>query len=244
MSWPHRGNLHQHRRHGDTPERKASSTFYSTKTAITPAPVEKLLTSRRTSALAGGLHSTEKVPWRKTMKMNMKRTFVPAGIALLFTASAVAQQVKTDFDHNANFNQYKTFSFEKIQTPDPFWVDRIKSSVSASLTAKGWTQVASGGDATIVAMEIDQTHRSLNTYYDGFGGGWGWRWGGGLGETTTTVDTYEVGTLVVDLFDARTKKLLWRGSSSETLSDKADKNAKALDKGVQKMFDHFPPEKK
>ena len=53
-----------------------------------------------------------------------------------------------------------------------------------------------------------------------------------------------VGTLVVDMFDVHTKKLVWRGSASDTLSDKSDKNIKNLDKGVQKMFDHFPPGQK
>lgn len=74
----------------------------------------------------------------------------------------------------------------------------------------------------------------------GFGGGFG----GGFGEATTTEDTYNVGTLVVDLFDSNTKKLIWRGSASETLSQKSDKNIKNLDKGVEKMFDHFPPDVK
>ena len=100
----------------------------------------------------------------------------------------------------------------------------------------------SGGDISIVAMEMTKNNRTLNTYYDGFGGGW--RWGGGFGNATTTVDTYKVGTLVVDLFDAKTKTVIWRGSSSDTLSDKSDKNIKNLDKGVQKMFDHFPPSEK
>jgi hypothetical protein len=66
--------------------------------------------------------------------------------------------------------------------------------------------VESGGDVAILAMDMNQNHTTLNTYYDGFGGGW--RWGGGLGGTTTTVNTYQVGTLVVDLFDASTKKLI------------------------------------
>jgi len=55
----------------------------------------------------------------------------------------------------------------------------------------------------------------------------------------TTVETYKVGTLVVDLFDAKTEKVIWRSSSSDTLSDKADKNTKNLNKGVNKMFQHF-----
>jgi hypothetical protein len=150
--------------------------------------------------------------------------------------------VKTDYDRNADFTRYKTYSWEKVQTQDQLWVDRIEGAVNAALAAKGWTQVPSGGNVAIVAIEMTKNQQTLDTFYNGFGGGW--RWGGGFGDATTTVDTYKVGTLVVDLFDANTKKLIWRGSSSDTLSDKSDKNIKNLDKGVQKMFDHFPPEEK
>ena len=91
-------------------------------------------------------------------------------------------------------------------------------------------------------MEINRNHQTLNTYYDDFGGGWRWRGFGGFGESTTTSETYTVGTLVVDLFDAKTKTLVWRGVSSGMLSDKSDKNIKNLNRGVQKMFQHFPPD--
>jgi Domain of unknown function (DUF4136) len=175
--------------------------------------------------------------------MNVKRTiFASVGIVLLSATVSFAQQVKTDYNRGTDFSNYKTYSWEKVQTQDPLWVDRIKEAVNAALAAKGLTPVESGGNIAIVAMEMTQNHQSLNTYYDGFGGGW--RWGGGFGNATTTVDNYKVGTLVVDLFDANTKTLIWRGSSSDTLSDKSDKNIKNLDKGVQKMFDHFPPEAK
>ena len=177
--------------------------------------------------------------------MNVQRTiFGSVGIVLLFATATFAQQVKTDYDRSTNFGQYKTYSWEKVQTPDQLWVDRIKEAVNASLTGKGLTPVESGGDISIVAIEMTKNQQTLNTFYDGFGGGWGWRRGGGFGDSTTTVDNYKVGTLVVDLFDAHTKTLLWRGSSSDTLSDKSDKNIKNLDKGVEKMFDHFPPDVK
>jgi hypothetical protein len=171
-------------------------------------------------------------------------------IATLFVSTflpvALSAQVKTDYDHNANFGQYKTFSWGKVKTRDPLLVDRIKDAVDRTLTAKGWSQVDSGGDISIIAMEITQNQQTLNTFYDGFGGGWRWRGfgGGGFGDATTTTETYQVGTLVVDLFDAKTKNLVWRGSSSDTLSDNADKNTKNLDKGVEKMFGHFPPKTK
>jgi Domain of unknown function (DUF4136) len=166
------------------------------------------------------------------------------GMAVLFASASFAQHVKTDYDRSADFSQYKTYSWEKVNTPNSLWVDRIKAAVNSELAAKGWTQVESGGSVSVMAMEMTQSHQTLNTYYDSFGGGWGWRGGFGdeFGDFTTTESTYKVGTLVVDLFDSNTKKLIWRGSSSDALSDKSGKNIKNLDKGVEKMFDHFPPD--
>jgi hypothetical protein len=166
------------------------------------------------------------------------------GMMFVFAGKLSAQDVKTDYDHNANFTQYKTYSWEQVKTKDPLFVDRIKSAVNAALTAKGWTPVNSGGDVSIIAIQTTQDQQTLNTFYDGMGGGWGWRrfGGGGFGEATTTTETYKVGTLIVDLYDAKTKQLIWRGSSSDTLSNNSDKNTKNLDKGVEKMFKKFPPE--
>ena len=177
--------------------------------------------------------------------MNAKlKTFGFIGIALLGATSALGQQVKTDYDRATDFSPYKTYSWEKVQTKDPLWADRIESAVNAALDAKGWTQVPSGGNIAVVAIETTQTQQTLDTFYEGFGGGWRWRGMGVFGDSTTTVENYKVGTLVVDLFDANNKKLIWRGSASDTLSDKSEKNIKSLDKGVQKMFRHFPPQAK
>jgi len=176
--------------------------------------------------------------------MKLQRVAVALlGIMFLFADVSMAPQVKTDYDRGANFAQYKTYSWEHVKTKDPLFVDRIKSAVNAALAARGWTQVESGGDVSIVAIQVTTNQETLNTFYNGFGGGWGWRrfGGGGFGEATTTTETYTVGTLVVDLFDSRTKKLLWRGASSDTLSNNSDKNIKNLDKGVEKMFRQFPP---
>src|SRR5580698_274575 len=183
---------------------------------------------------------------KETFMNAQRRILSLIGIALLCATASFAQQVKTDYDRSADFSQYKTYSWERVQSQNPLWVDRIKAAVNSALAAKGWTQVESGGNVSIVAMEMNQTHQTLNTYYDSFGGGWGWgrRFGGfgdNFGESTTTPETYRVGTLVVDLFDTSSKNLFWRGSLSDVLSDKSSKNIKNLDKGVVKLFDHFPP---
>ena len=170
------------------------------------------------------------------------RTAVCTVLFLVALGTALAQHVTTDFDHQANFSQYKTYSWQEIKPANSLWDARIKNAVDAQLAAKGWTQVDSGGDVSVVAIKTTQTEKTLQTFYDGFGGGWRWRGLGGMGESTTTVQNYKEGTLVVDLYDAKTKQLLWRGSAEDTLSNKAAQNEKNLDKGVAKMFKKFPPE--
>ena len=174
---------------------------------------------------------------------DFNRTTIYALFFLTLLGSAFAQKVETDFDHQANFSQYKTYLWQEIKLANSLWDARIKNAVDTQLAAKGWTQVASGGDVAVVAIKTSQTQRTLQTFYDGFGGGWGWRrfGGGGFGDATTTEQDYKVGTLVIDLYDAKTKQLIWRGSAQDTVSDSAAKNEKNLDKGVTKMFKAFPP---
>ena len=181
--------------------------------------------------------------------MSVKYRIVFSMAIAILAATASLAEVKTDYDRTAEFSRYKTYSWGKVHAQNPLWGDRIKAAITSALAAKGWTAVESGGEVSIMAMEMAKDHSTLNTYYDSFGGGWGWRrWGGGFGDgfgtSTTTEETYRVGTLVVDLFDTNTKKLIWRGSASDTLSDKSDKNIKKLNSDVQRMFDHFPPDVK
>jgi hypothetical protein len=134
--------------------------------------------------------------------MDVKRRIFESIAAILFATASLAHQVKTDYDSSANFSQYKTYFWEKVrETQGPLWIDRIKEAVNATLTAKGLTPVESGGDVAIVAIKTTQNQRTVDTFYDGSGGGWRWR-EGAFEDASTTIDTYKVGTLVVDLFDA------------------------------------------
>ena len=159
---------------------------------------------------------------------------------LLACALGVLATVKTDYNHSADFGHYKTYSWIKVSVQDPLWEDRISNAVDSQLSAKGWTKVEADGDAALAAYGSTRNQKTLQTWYDGFGGGWFWH-GFGDGLATTTVQETPVGTLMVDIFDSSTKKLIWRGIASDTLSGKPDKDEKKLDKAVAEMFKNFPP---
>ena len=166
--------------------------------------------------------------------------FTTAGVALLGFGLLTAA-VKTDYDHGADFAHYKTYSWLRVDAADSLWTDRIKQAVDQQLSEKNLTRVDAGGDISITAMGRVRQQQTYETFYNGLGGGWRWRGFGGLGETSTAVEETPVGSLAVDMFDASTKKLVWRGTATDTLSNKPDKDTKKLDNEVANMFKKFPP---
>jgi hypothetical protein len=164
-------------------------------------------------------------------------------LLLLGSMHAFAADINADYDHTTSFSQYRTYSWIKVQAGDSLWADRIQQDVDAQLAAKGWTKVAANGSASVSALETTQNQNTLETFYDGFGGGWRWRGGGGMGMATTATDVTKVGTVVVDVFDSQSKQLIWRGTESADLSGHSDKNAKSLAKNLETLFKHFPPSK-
>jgi hypothetical protein len=167
----------------------------------------------------------------------MNKYFLWTALTAALGGIALVAAVKTDYSHSTDFGRYRTYSWISVKAGDSLWQDRITQAVDSQLAAKGWSKVPSGGDASVSAFGATHNQQTLQTFYDGFPG---WRWRG-FDEATTTVENTPVGTLVVDIFDTQSKKLLWRGSSSDSLSEKSDKNEKKLEKSVEDMFKHFPP---
>jgi hypothetical protein len=169
-----------------------------------------------------------------------KRLALTCALALIALPAIVsAQKVRTDFDPSVDFSAFKTFAWtDGTPSPNPFGEQRIHQIVEAALVAKGLTRVDAHPDLLVATHVVTQERKELTTY--GYGGSW--RWGGGT--ATTTVDTYTEGTLAVDLVNATTKQLVWRGVGTDTASDKAEKNTKKVQKAVDKMFTNYPPGKK
>jgi hypothetical protein len=173
--------------------------------------------------------------------MNAKHLVSAAALGLLSVACGYSIQTATDYDRHVSFSNYHSFFILKGNPSGNALMDqRAQDDVKSALTSKGWMEVPEGeGQAAVVVHAATKTKHTYETLYDGWGGGWGWR--RGFGGATTFVNDYKVGTLVVDIFDAKTKQAIWHGSASDALSDNAKSNAQATEQAIDKMFSHFPP---
>lgn len=184
------------------------------------------------------------------------KSFVVALALALFPLAASAASVTTDSDPSVNLASYKTYYWaQKPSSGAPLMDQRIVADVDAQLQAKGFT-LAADGDIALSANVSTTEKQSLDTFYTGPAmGGWGWRggWGGrgwgmgmqgmggmGMADTTTTVNNYEVGTLVVDMFDTKTKEAIWRGTASGAVPSSMTRQNKVVDSSIVKMFAKFP----
>jgi hypothetical protein len=175
---------------------------------------------------------------------------------LLLAASSVAQDVRYNFDKNADFSKFKTYKWVPIKDADKVndLVDKqIKDAVDAELATKGLTKVE-GDDANLYigyqpAIGQEKQFNSYSTGYGGagygYGPGWGGGWYGGMGTTTTTGSTSTIykGQLDLDMYDSAAHDIVWRGVVSKTIDPNAkpEKQQKNLAKAVRKLLKNFPP---
>lgn len=172
--------------------------------------------------------------------MQLSRIGAGLGLVMFVAATTLAQTVKTDYVKGTEFSKYQTFMWIKEPTTiNPLNSKRIADGVNSALTHKGLKLVTSDADLGIAAHTATEKEQTIHTFYDGFGGGWRWR--DSFGSATTTVNTYTVGTLVIDIFDCRSKEAIWRGTAMKTLSDNPQKLADSINKAIAKMFKDFPP---
>jgi hypothetical protein len=185
----------------------------------------------------------------------MKRIYLLSLVLLLVAASsAVAQDVRYNFDNTANFAGYKTYKWVPIKDAVKLseLVDRqIKAAFEAEFAKKGLSQVDSDTADLYIGYQAAVNQEKQFTSYSsdwGYGPGYGRWYGGGMGSTTTTgqTSTIYVGQLVIDMYDVVKKQLVWRGVASKTIDEKAkpEKQQKNLAKAVAKMLKNYPPKAK
>lgn len=179
----------------------------------------------------------------------MKNTLklLPAILLLMVVSSCTSVRVASDYDKNANFNDYKTFAFFKtgIDKAEISDLDkrRILRAIEAELLAKGFTK--SENPDMLVSL-FTKSREKVNIYNNGWGPyGYGWGWSpwywGGFGYGGTSVSTSTEGVLYIDLIDAKKKELVWQGMGTGYLSKNMEKKEERIKEFVSKIMEKYPP---
>lgn len=184
--------------------------------------------------------------------LSFARVFVVALALALMSVPARAQSVDVDYDKTVNFRAFKTYALATVKMPDanPLMVQRTVSALEGQMAAIGFQKVEKDPDV-LVAIQGSQREEYVYTSWGDYGHyGWGAYpyWGGGVaypfwwssGFSGYDVRKILVGTLIVDMIDARTEKVVFRGTAEDTVSRKARKNEKKAYEAVAEIFEESP----
>ena len=182
----------------------------------------------------------------------MKRlvSFAAAAVtALAMAGCASIPRVQTEHDPTVDFSRYQTYAWrEKPGGGTALAMQRIVSRIDAQLQSRGWRLVdADDADIALAAHVATHQEHRLDSFYDApMWSGWGWYgpWGWGppmMGYQRTQVTSYTVGTLIVDMFDTRTRRAVWSAMAEDTIPGTPAKINADIDAAVAKMFLDFPP---
>lgn len=179
-------------------------------------------------------------------------------LALLAISACSSLKVTSDYDKEADFNKYKDFYYlgwaeESGQLLNDIEKDRIEKAFAAEFVKRGIQFVdAEQADAAVSLFIVVDKKTSTTAYtnhyggygyggYGGYGGGYpGWGWGGGQSTTTYSEHDYLVGTLVVDVFDAASKSLVWQGVASKTITENPQKRESNITRVAQAIMANYP----
>jgi Domain of unknown function (DUF4136) len=169
-------------------------------------------------------------------------TFTTTVWLTLLGAIALAQSVTYDYDRAVNFSTYRTYAWTRgNELTDELNHARVVRAVDSRLVAKGLTRVEPGANPDLLVAY----HASFanNLEITGSAHGWGPLGLGGDRWGSARVQPVLVGTLVVDISDARTRTIVWRSLASSDIrpTDTPEGRDKKIAKATDKMFKNYPP---
>ena len=183
------------------------------------------------------------------MKLTIAKLSAVVAACALSACSTVT--VTTDYDHSASFGKYKTYSLAPAargQTLSSASEAALREALRSELASRGISESTSGKpDLAIVRHVFLTDNISVQEYTDwgyGYGGGWPYGYGyygmwAGAPSTYVDVSTYTEGTMILDVVDTHTKKLVFRGTGTAVVGGPED-NAGKIREAVKKMVAALP----
>lgn len=181
----------------------------------------------------------------------MKNNFITGmGLWFLLQANygcAPSVKVNVDYDRAADFTPYKTYTMSDIAAKgevNELNAGRIVKAIKETMASKGYTEVGTdAADLLLNAVTVSKTKTGVNASTDYYGYGGMYRpygyWGGGA--TTVTTYKYTDGSLIIDVVNNKTQKLMWQGVGNTEIEKKPSNPDKFIAYAVNKILNDFPP---
>jgi hypothetical protein len=165
----------------------------------------------------------------------------------LATAPALAQKVSVEYDHDADFSRFHHYQwrthpvFEKnpeLLNVYSTGIQLVLDAGNTELMKKGFQPDEGSADVYVTFYLLAKGGADVKTIEQPAWGTYGWY--GAPVWTSTEIERYIQGALIIDIIDARTSKVVWRAYCAEKVKDMT-KRHKAIGASVRKAFDRFPP---
>lgn len=178
----------------------------------------------------------------------MLKKLIVLSILLAVAVPAAAQKVYVDWDRTADMRSYKTFAWGEmppsvLEANHPLAHSFIKNSIEYELTGGGYIEDPKDPDVYVIYHTDPKESVQImsQAYGYSYGAGWGWDpyWGGTMVTGSTQVNSYRKGCLIIDIWDARTKLAVWRGTATDVMSQDPEKALKQLDKAITKIVEKY-----
>jgi hypothetical protein len=172
--------------------------------------------------------------------VNLRPSLTPLILAVLFAGCSTVSY-SSDFDTSVDFAKLTTYDWipqsetSQVETLD---AQRIRSAVDRELSRKGLRVVAENPDFVVVFQLSTRTRTDVRDWSSPHRYGWYYD------DRRIEVRQYEEGTLVVEMYDPRSKKMIWSGRATAALSSTPPPPAereKRINEVVQGILDAFPP---
>jgi Domain of unknown function (DUF4136) len=143
---------------------------------------------------------------------------------------AAAAETSVEYDHQVDFSRYKTWSWHQGVTPaaNPANDKRIREAIEKGLAARGLSRVDGGGPLLVVYHASKTTQIDLAPIKN-------------TPQTNTGIRYAEKGSLVVDMRDAASGDVVWRGHATAVLDYGQNEIAAQIKAAVDKLLESFPP---
>ncbi|MDM0014301.1 DUF4136 domain-containing protein [Variovorax sp. J22P168] len=170
-----------------------------------------------------------------------RRTLALA-LASLLAACASPVTVQTDFDAKADFGAYRSYSWIADPSGESSLMPQsVVQGIDARLQARGWKRVADG-EVHVAAHLTTRDGQTYNTFYSGIGHDLTWLGFGPVPDRVVmSTNPYRKGTLVIDMFDGRSRRAIWRGSAEGVLPDDPLRIDASVRGALDRLFADFPP---